>query len=49
MPPAPANVFLFTDAELGNDRTIALDVHTHEVVEQVSYLANHLQQAAAGV
>ena len=40
---------LFADAETLDQGTIALDVDAHEVVEQISSLANHLQQAAAAV
>ncbi len=38
-----------SDAQLSDDRTIPLDVHLHQVVEQVTALANHLQQATTGV
>ena len=44
-----AYCLLLTDAELGDDGTIALDVLLHEVVEQAAALTDHLVQAAAGV
>ena len=40
---------LFADAETLDQGTVALNVDAHEVVEQISSLANHLQQAAAAV
>ena len=40
---------LLTDAELGDNGTIPLDVDLCQVVEKVSPLADHFQEAAAGV
>ena len=47
--PQPAAFLLLTDAQLGNDGAVALNVDLGQVVEKVSPLANHLQQAAAGM
>ena len=43
----PASFLLLTDAQLGNDGAVALDVDFGQVVEKVSPLADHLQQATA--
>ena len=40
---------LLTDAELGNQRTVAVDVLLLEVRQHGTALADHLEQAAAGV
>ena len=38
-----------TDAQLGNDSAVALDVLGHQIVQHLAALTDHLQQAAAGV
>ena len=40
---------LLTDAQLGNDSTVTLDVLSHQIVQHLAALTDHLQQAAAGV
>ena len=40
---------LLTQTQLGNQRTIALDVLALEVVQQTATLTNHQQQTTAGV
>ena len=40
---------LFTDAQLGDDGTIPLDVLLGQVVQHLAALTDHLQQAAAAV
>ena len=40
---------LFTDAQACNQRTVALNVNLLQIIEQVSSLTNHFQQAAAAV
>ena len=40
---------LFTDAQLGNDRTIALNVLLGQIVQHLAALTDHFQQAAAAV
>ncbi len=40
---------LFSDAQLGDNRTIPLDVLLGQVVQHLAALTDHLQQAAAGV
>lgn len=40
---------LFTDAQLGDDGTIPLDVLLGQVVQHLAALTDHLQQASAAV
>ena len=40
---------LFTDAQLGNNRTIALNVLLSQIVQHLAALTDHFQQAAAAV
>jgi len=40
---------LFTDTQLCNDGTIALDINFRQIVQQISSLSDHFQKAAAGV
>ena len=40
---------LLTDAQLGDDGTITVDVLTGQVVQQVAALTDHHQQTTAGV
>ena len=40
---------LLTDAQLGNDGTIPLDVLLGQIVQHLAALTDHLQQAAAAV
>ena len=47
--PTPPRFLLLTDAQLGDDGTIALDVLGHQVVQHLAALTDHLQQAAAAV
>ena len=42
-------MFLFADAELVDDRSVTIDVDFLEVVEKVSSLTDHLEQAATAV
>ena len=46
--PSPSQNLL-TDAQLGDECTIAVDVLLCQVVQQVTALTNHHQQTAAGV
>jgi hypothetical protein len=41
--------FLFTQTEFLNDRTIAVDVFLHQVVEKVAAMTDHFEQATTGV
>ncbi len=41
--------FLLADAELGDDRTVTLDVLGSQVVQHLAALTDHLEQAAAAV
>ena len=45
----PDSRFLLTDAQLGDEGTIALDVLLLEVVQEAAALTDHLQQATVGV
>ena len=47
-PPASA-IFLFADAELFNNHAVARDILLHQVIQQIAAMADHFQQAAAGV
>ena len=40
---------LLTDAQLGDDSTVTVDILLCQVVQQVAALTDHHQQAAAGV
>ena len=40
---------LLTDAQLGNDSTVTLDVLSHQIVQHLAALTDHLQQATTGV
>ena len=41
--------FLLSDAQLGDDGAVTLDVLVHQVVEHLAALTDHLQQAPAAV
>ena len=41
--------FLLTDAQLGDDSTVTVDVLLSQIVQQAATLTNHHQQATTGV
>ena len=45
----PPRFFLLSDAQLGDNGAVALDVLGHQIVQHLAALTDHLQQAAAGV
>ena len=45
----PMSTNLLTDAQLGDDGAVALDILGHQVVQQLAALTDHLIQAAAAV
>ena len=45
----PPRFFLLSDAELGDNGAVALDVLGHQIVQHLAALTDHLQQAAAAV
>src|SRR5690349_7833507 len=47
--PALQGIALLTNAELVDDRAVALDVHLLEVVEEAAATSDEFQEAAAGV
>ena len=49
LPHHPILNALLTDAQLGDQSTIALDVLAHQVVQQLAALTDHLVQAEAAV
>ena len=46
---SPVFQVLLTDAQLGDDRTVTVDVLLSQIVQQAAALADHLQKAAAAV
>ena len=45
----PPRFFLLSDAELGDNGAVALDVLGHQIVQHLAALTDHLEQAAAAV
>ena len=45
----PSLQYLLTDAQLGDEGAVTVDVLLHQVVEHAAALADHLEQATAGV
>ena len=48
-PTPPSIQNLLTDTQLGDDRTVPLDVLVHQIVQHLAALTDHLQQATTAV
>ena len=49
IPPALRRFKLLTQTQLGDNRAVTLDILLFQVIEQVSAMSDHFQQAAVGM